>query len=359
MAVESDPKIVAPSNESLLAELRGSGGGAGADDAAGDDAPDEDLDDTEGPDEETARGEADPDDLDDEDLDEDPEDDDPDAEADPEDDADELATKDPELAKRLRVIRQTEQRQRTQLAGERAAFERERSEFRQQSRQVIEGQQRFEQLSARVRLDPVAVLTALGVGQSDDDWEYVAQQAIVHSKKYADQKEYRTAAQRARESREAAEASAANAKRIADLEKKLTERDQQTAAERDVERYFARVTRKADDSTPRVKALIASRPKYARQELAKTALALGQKLGGMPTAKQLLAAHEKKIARQLRIYGVAGETGAKPANAKSAGAATNGAKKPAAAAAQPDDGQTITIPSRDELLRELTAQRAR
>lgn len=360
MAVEPDPKVVAPSNESLLAELRGAGGGGeGAEGAAGGDPPAEGSDDAEGLDEETGGDEGEPSDDPDEDLDD--EEEDPDAEPDPdaEEDPDELAAKDPELAKRLRVIRQTEQRQRAQLASERTAFERERGEFQQQSRQVLEAQQQFDALAARIRHDPIAVVAALGFGSNDDDWEYLAQQAVARSKKYADKPEYRAAAQRAMRERELAESATKNERRIADLEKKLTERDQQTAVERDLERYFSRVTRKADDSTPRVKALITSRPKYARQELAKTALELGQKLGGMPTAKQLLAAHEKKIARQLRIYGVAGESVAKPAatGGKAPAKAAPAGKTPAAA--QPDDpAQPIKIPSHDDLLRELRAQRA-
>jgi hypothetical protein len=289
---------------------------------------------------------------------------------DPDDEDDALAAaaaKDPELAKRLAAVRRTEQRQREQLTRDRAAFDGERAQWKSQQQGSTDGQKRYEALVSRAKLDPAGVLAELGV--SDDDMEYAATQAYARSKKAAANPAYRAAAEQAQRQREAAEKTAANEKRIADLEAKLTERDQQAAVQRELDTYFGRALRKVDDTTPRTKKLIATNPKLARAELAATALELvekGKKSLPEIKAKELLAAHEKKIARRLRMYGVedaaapAADDAAKSATKKPAAAAKSNGKpgaKPADAAADTDADETV-IPSAADLVRELqSAQR--
>lgn len=294
-------------------------------------------------------------------------DEDPDAEDDADEDDEPAAEagKDPELAKRLAAVRRTEARQRERLAADRTAFERERSEWQTQTRTVTEAQKRFEAVAARAKHDPAGALAALGL--TDADFEYAAQQVYARSPAAAKKDGYRDAADRAMREREATDKLSANDRRIADLEAKLARRDQQAAVELELNTYFKRAIRKADDTTPRVKALIAKNPARARADLAATALALSEKNNGqLPKSKVLLAAHEKKIARQIRDYGLddaaalAAETDPKPVGKKPAGAAAKPATGKPAKPAVADDAETdeTTIPSTADLVRELQAARA-
>lgn len=358
------------STAALLAGLKGEAAGKTGDAAEGGDAKPE----AKTPAAEGAGAGAEPDDEEsdaEDELEEEPDDDDDEEEPaeEPEDDADQLAAKDPELAKRLRVIRQTEQRHRTALDRDRATFDRERSDWQAQARQVVEAQKRFEALVARAKYDPAGALAALGV--SEEDFEYAGQQVFARSKKASADPKYRDAADRAMREREHTDELRQTRAELDEVKKDLAKRDQAAAAKESADLYLRRIVRKADDATPRVKALIATNPKRARAELGQTAIELADKAGGaMPKAKDVLAAHEKKIARHLRDYGVGADTPAAGSSAKPeagkkaapAAAAKPGGKKPAAPAPAEDETPAdpkaaITIPSRDDLLRELRAQR--
>lgn len=298
---------------------------------------------------------------DDEDLNEDEDDDDDERDTEEDDDEDDLAAKakdDPELAKRLSAVRRTEQRHREAMQRERAAFERERDQWQQQSKQVSEAQKRFDALAARVRYNPTAVLRELGL--TEDDFEAAAQHIASHSKAAGVTPAHRAAAERAMREREAADKASSAEDRVAKLEQTIAQRDQQAAADRELDVYFRRVARKAGDDSPRVKALVAADPASARAELEETAFELAKKLGRLPKSKELIAAHEKKIVRQLKRYGVDSPT-AKPA----AGKPKPGAKPDAAATDKPVtkprveiNGATVlptrvTIPTREEMVAEL------
>lgn len=367
-AAQHGAAVESPSNEALLAELEGEGGGKPAaaksakvapadkkppakEKAAEDEAPEpgaEDDDDLDVEDDEEDAGdtEDEEDDLDDEDR-EDEEDEEP-------------AEADPALSKRIAAVRKMEQRTRAKLTAERAAFDREREELRAQSKQVAEAQQRFDRLAARVRFDSYSVLKELGV--TDDDMEVHSQHLFARSKNAAVTPAHRAAADRALRDREQAEELRKTREEVDELKKGLTSREQQVAAQRELDAYFDRTVRKATDATPRVKTLIAKSPKRARAELAATALELTQRLGGaMPKPTQLLAAHEKKIARQLRRYGIAdaepADAAAKPAIAgKKPAVNAKPAPKPVAGAKPSRDTSDSEShhPSRDELLKELS-----
>lgn len=349
----------ADDDATLLAELEAEQGKAGAkpakkpvakpEPAADDDAPADDAeavadedDDLDG----DADDDAEPSDDEDEDDDEDPDDADPDGEA------------DPALKKRLDAVRRTEQRQRLQLERERAEIARERQELQTARGQVSEGQKRFEALRERAKYDPAGVLETLGL--STDDMEYAAQQAYARSKAAAGKAEYRAAADAAQRQRQVADKADSAEKRIAELEKKLETRDQQTAVERELDTYFDRVIRKVTDATP-ITAALAKRPKAARAELAVTAQRLVEKLGRMPKAAELIAAHEKREARALKLRGIKPPgAGAKPAANETDAAATPAAKPAkgkAAKSAPAADPDEIAIPSTADLVRELSAQR--
>jgi len=375
MADAADPDSPAPNgaaaagapaddDASLLAELEAEQAAAGGGKPAAkpgkaakpepdaDDVDDGDADDGAAPSED----DEEPADLDDDD--DEPADEDPDAE----DDELAAAGKDPELAKRIAAVRRTEQRQREQLRRDREAFERERDQLTAQRQGQTDAQKQLEAFRARAKLDPAGVLAELGL--AEDDMEYAAQQAYARSKAAAAKPEYRAAAERALRDRKADERITAAEQKAAALEARLAERDQQAAVRRELDSYFGRAIRKVDDATPRTKALIAKNPKQARAELAATALELVEKTKrSLPEikARELLAAHEKKIARRLRLYGV--EDAAAPA--ADAESKPNG-KKPAAAAAKPNgkparaapaaDADETAIPSAADLVRELQAQ---
>lgn len=326
-----------------------------------DDAEDEDLEvddeeDAEKPAKAKAKPAVEPEDDDDDD-DDDEEEDERDTEDD--DDEDDLAAKakdDPELVKRLAAVRKTEQRHRESMQRERAAFERERDQFLSQSKQVADAQKRFEGLAARVRYNPTAVLRDLGL--TEDDFEAVAQHVAAHSKAAGVTPAHRAAAERAMREREAADKAASAEDRVAKLEQTIEQQRAQAQADQVLDALFARAFRKADDTTPHVKALIAKNPTKARAELEATAFALAQKLGRLPKSKDVLAAHEKKIARQLRDYGV---DAAKPAAGKPKPGAIEAPAKPATKPRVEPAGingatvlpTRVTIPTRDEMVAEL------
>lgn len=317
--------------------------------------PADDEDDTteDEPDDESAADADDEDAAADEDEPDDEEDDEDSDEEDPDDDVD--AEKDPALKKRLDAARRTEQRQRQRLEQDRASFDRERTAWQSETKQHREAVARINAMAARAKIDPAGLLEALGV----DDMEYAGQQAYARGKAASGKPEYRAAAERAIRERELADQAAANAKRIADLEAKLEAKDTQTAAERELDTYFDKAFRKATDATPITARLIAKRPATARAELAITASRLAEKLGRLPKATELLAAHEKREVRALRQRGITPPTpgAGKPALAPGKGATAKPAAKPAAKPpiAKPSDDEDA-IPSNADLLREL-AQR--
>lgn len=354
----SDQDTGAPegeSNEALLAELEAEQGAAGKGKAA-------------------KPAKADPDDEDDEvdaDLESDEDDDDgsDDAESDEDDEEDETdeedeePDEDPARAKRQASLERNERRFRETMQRERADFDRERQAFDRErttwESQRSEGQKRFESLAARAKIDPAGVLEALGVDV--DGMEYAAQQAYARSKAAAADPKYRAAADAARRQREIEERAAKAEERVEKVEKTLEEKAKQAEADREVDAYLAKIVRKASDEHPRVKALIAKSSTTARRELEQTAFELAQKLGKLPSAKLVLAAHEKKIGRMLRRYGVdvdaAADTEQKPTEKPAAKVVPGKKGKPAKGAAkvEADDAPNgeIRHPSTAELLREL------
>lgn len=326
------------------------------------------VDDEDDADEEPVEAEAD-DDADDSDDDESEDDDEDDAAADDDEADEDLAAKDdadPELAKRREAMRQTERRQRASLARDRAAFEAERNEWKTQSKTVTDAQRRFDDLVARVRYNPTAVLRELGL--TEDDLEGAAQHVAAHSKAAGVTPAHKAAAERAMREREAADKATNAEKRVAKLEETIEQERREAAAQRELDVYFRRTFRKADDTAPRVKALVAADPKAARAELEVTALELAQKLGRLPKPSAVVAAHEKKIARQLKRYGVESAAPAAIAPAKDAKPGAGKPKpgaKPTTTESKREPGPhpsingmtvlptRVTIPGRDEIVKEL------
>lgn len=298
-------------NATLLAELEAGGAEVGEEPAAATEPESNDAEVEPG----AAAGEVDDaeepgDEPPAEDLDD--EDEEPELEPDEEDDEDAVTgeiAKDPATKARLDAVRRTEERSRQRLAQERASLEQER----QQHAVAIQKMHAFDQLAARAKYDMPSVLRALGI--TDADFEYHAQSLMAYSPKFADKPEYQAAAARAMREREAFDKASAAERRAADVEAKLAERDQAAAAERDLNTLLGRAIRKvaAADGAPITKALAKSSGKAARDALTYTTAELFQKLGRLPTSKELIAAHEAKEARALKLRGLAPPAVAAPA----------------------------------------------
>lgn len=321
--------------------------------------------DDEAPEAEEAAADDD-DEADDLDEDEDPDEDEDDADPDADEDAEVDADADPALKKRLDAVRRTEERQRRQLEQERATLERERTEFKAETKQLREAVEQIRGRAARAKIDPIGLLEAHGLTQ--DDMEYVAQLAFARSKSAATKgPEYRAAAERALRDREAAAERDALRAEVEEMKKGLESREAQAAADRELDAYFARAFRKASaDATPITAKLIARRPKAAREELAVTATQLAAKLGRLPKVAELLAAHEKREVRALKLRGIkpptpgaakpatAAEVDADPAKPAAAAKPGKGAKaKPAKSAVADESDDDVAIPSTADLVREL------
>jgi len=300
----------------------------------------------------------------------DDDDDDDDAEG---GDASPADAQDAETAKRMAAVRRTEQRHREVLARDRAAFEAERNAWRSEAGKVVEAQQRFERLAARVKYDSAAVLLELGV--PPQDLALHAHHLYSRSTDASVKPEHRAAADRALRERELADDLAATKKKQADLEEKLTAREQQAQQDQELEVYLGRVaktvTKLPEEAAPRTRALLAANPARAREELAMTAFTLAKKLGGLPTPAQVAAANEKRLvskraslARQLAELDAiepagAAAGGASKPNKPQAPAAKTG--KPSTPAANKTNGTHVAsetgngakFPTRADMIREL------
>lgn len=282
---------------------------------------------------------------------------------DPDDEPADEPDADPELRKRHEALRRTDERLRLRREQERAQLDRERRQHAAEVQRHQADQQelgRFRQLAARAKYDPASLLEA--AGYTADDMEYAAQQIYARSKKAASDANYRAAAERAQREREAADKATAAERRVAEIEAKLEAKERQAAEDAALDQHFRGYMAKVTDATPITKQLIAKAPKMARQALTQTAFEIAQKLGRMPKASELHAAHERKEQRWLAARGIAlpgaqpaadpvapaGKTAPAPTTRSAPKPAKGAPAKPAPAASASD-----TIPSTDDLLREI------
>lgn len=221
---------------------------------------------------------------------------------------------DPETAKRLAAVQKAEARAREKLAEERRAFEAERAKATEE-RKAMDAEraeyEAFKKLKERAKLDPAAALEALGV----DDMDYAARQAYARTKAKADDPANREAAARQLREREANEKLSATEKRIAELEKKIEERDQRAQVQKQAEEYMSGVLKVAD-ANPLVKHTLAKDPEYANQRLRRIAYDLAQEMDDVPDAEDVIARYEQEERKALARYGVDPNTILSPATAK-------------------------------------------
>lgn len=272
------------------------GGAAAEVEAPADEA---DADDDSDLDEVDASGEDEADDVD-ADADED---------ADLDEDEESAAGKDDDETKGIDKVRRTEKRMRDQIKKERADAE---SEVREQARQVeqdleqkwgkrIEAVERFEKLSARASVDPVAVLQALGV--KEDAYEHIGQVLYTLAKAKDDPKA-RAAAAHLMKSRELNAEVEDLKKWREEREKTDKERAEHAEADRKIDAFIGSVTKAVSDKMTLAKALMKNDPDVARSELQIVAFNLAKEKGKLPEAKDVAIAFEKAQRAKLRKLGI-------------------------------------------------------
>jgi hypothetical protein len=234
------------------------------------------------------------------------EDEDPDADL---EDKDENEKPDADAEKGIDKVRRTEKRMREQLKRERADAEsdiRERAqqadrELEQKWGKRVEAAERFEKLSARVNVDPLGVLQALGL--REDSYEQLAQVMYTLAKAKDDPKARAAAASLMKE-RERDDELSNLKKRLEDREKAESEREAQTADEKKWDAYFDRVTKAASDKTPLAQAWLKANPDAARERMHVLTAKLAREAGGkVPEERKVMIALEKDRRQFLRELG--------------------------------------------------------
>jgi hypothetical protein len=303
------------------------GGKADRKPADREDDSDDDLDQDEDDD-------ADDEDADDEDeVDADEDDDDADEGEDDEEDADDDEKKDPDLAKRMARVQKAERRSKEQLEQLKKSFEAERDAFVAEWTPKVAKAEKLQRLAAGGAHNVVEILAELGIGE--DDLDLASQLTFAHSKKAAsDPKEgakYKEYAARTKREREMAN-------ELADVKKKLEEREQRETSSAEEQRQIAdgmaylekvsRTAKKLADKYPLAAKLAAKGGKLATREFGMLAMELTGRDGVRPSRERLLRVYEKRKARELKVLELGGAAPAKSKDdAKKSGKGKDDAKK--------------------------------
>lgn len=229
-----------------------------------------------------------------------------DDDADLEDDKEDEEPSDKETARRIEQVRRADKHARESREREFAARESELNgrveTLKKEWGPRIEAAEKFERLAARASIDPVAVLQALGVG--DDRYEYAAQVLYTLAKAKGGDEKAKSAAAQLMKSRELDEEITQLKKWREDRERAEQEREQKTAADREVDAFISSVTKAATDKTPLAKTLLKNDPDAARDELQIVAYKLAKESGRLPDAKAVMIAFEKEQRAKLRKLGI-------------------------------------------------------
>lgn len=313
---------------------------------------------------------ADADVASDDDEDEDPDEDDDEEDLDDDEDEDEdlddakaksKAKLDPEDAKRVRLLEKQEKRMRADIARERDSFERERQAF------VAEWQPRIEQAEKLQKLidgakNPYKVIELLSTaGMSEDDLFETAQVLFAHSSKGKTDPKNREAIAHRQTLREMREELAELRRRDADRAANEQKAAEQAAADRELDAYLTRVTKKTTDETPLMKRYLDKSPTKAREAIERATARLARKLGALPKPAAVLRAAEKERRRELRDMGVDVDAiiKAAPADSKNGAMTKKGDKKVAAKTISDGEGEKPKLLSgralRDDIVAHLVS----
>lgn len=263
---------------------------------------------------------------------------------------------DPDTSKRLATVKAQERRLREQIAKERsdarAALDAERKQFEQDIAPKLKAAQDFEALAKRAKYDPAAVLEQLGL--TDDDFELAARHLYARSKAGQADPKNKAAAEQATREREAHDRIAAHEKKLADLEAKLTAKEQAQQFESQRGQYLDNAIKSvANDNAPLLSKLAAKAPAKARAELWQTAERLFDTTGEFPDHEDVITVWETQRRAELEDLGIDVATSAKPA--APAPAARPGKSLGNSHGAAPANTNAPKSPRemRDEVLREM------
>lgn len=203
---------------------------------------------------------------------------------------------DAETERRVAAVQKAEKRAREQLAKERAEAKAELEQERAEMAKFRAEREQFEQLKARAKYDPAAVLTALGV--TEDDFEPLAKDLYARSKGAAADPKNREAAIKMQREREHTDRLAALEKQNAELREQFTKRDAQAAQEAAFTSFVGDVKKAA---TGEASALFEKSPTKAAAVVAKVTLDLWNETGEEPDHADVLAALDKRLPEMLTV----------------------------------------------------------
>jgi hypothetical protein len=202
---------------------------------------------------------------------------------------------DTELAKRMSAVQNAEKRAREALAKERAEakaeIERERAELAAWKAE----RDQFEQLKARAKYDPAAVLASLGL--SEEDLEPAARDLYARSKGAQNDPKTRDAALKMQRDREHADRLAALEKQNAELREQFTKQTEAQRQEAAFTEHLASVRKVANGATP----LFEKAPAIAQAAVAKVTLDLWNETGEYPDAADVITTLEKRLPDMLTV----------------------------------------------------------
>lgn len=263
---------------------------------------------------------------------------------------------DADTSKRLATVKAQEKRLREQIAKERAdaraALDAERKQFEADIAPKLKAAQDFETLAKRAKYDPAAVLEQLGL--TDDDFELAARHLYARSKAGAADPKNRAAAEQAAREREAHDRIAAHEKKLADLEAKLTAKEQAQAFESQRGQYLDGALKAvANDNAPLLSKLASKAPAKARAELWQTAERLFDATGEFPDHEDVITAWESQRRAELEDLGIDVVTSAKPVTPAPAARPAKSLGNSHGAAPANSNAPKSPREMRDEVLREM------
>jgi hypothetical protein len=251
-------------------------------------------------------------------------------ESDDEDADDDEESSDPEVAKRLRIVRRNEQRASERLSAREAELDRREKSISQD----VEALREFQSLKSRARYDRVGVLKALGV--TDDMFEDVAREFYANSASGSKDPKHKSAVEESARNRALQDRLDAMEKRLASKDEEEKRAQAEAAQERQVRAYTENIAKAA---TVKIAPLVVKRlekaPDKTKKALLRVAGELFAERGDAPTPFLVLKTYEA----ELRDLGLDPGVVAQP-------------KKTATATATKTAAKTVKV-SDEEILREL------
>lgn len=216
------------------------------------------------------------------------------APAEPEDDK-----PDPLTEKRLAKIHAAEKRAKETAAKERAELEK----FRAETEAMRAEYEQLLGLKSKAS-DPMAIIQALGM-----DPEYTAKVAWQHhlASKEPNAPQHREIAARLQREREGNDKLSATEKRIAELEAKIEQRDQQTQYANAWQSFYGDVVKAASAETseaPLLKTALAKNPTRTAARIEQLSHELFRQTGEWPDTDDVLATYESQRRAELEEHGI-------------------------------------------------------